>query len=161
MLNQLEIKLIKELQNGLPLVKNPFEVLAKRLGISEKEILETIRRFNEDGIIRRFGATIRHQEVGYLANAMVVFRATKEEVEEKGLKLASFPQVSHCYQRRTSDKWEYPLFSVIHGKTKEECKATAKYLAEQVGIEDYQVIFSNKELKKTSMKYFLEDMPTK
>ncbi|MFZ5632737.1 MAG: Lrp/AsnC family transcriptional regulator [Bacillota bacterium] len=157
MLSRLEKDIIRELQEGLPLVSRPFLVIAGRLGITEDALLEKIRDMMGRGLIRRFGAAVRHQDLGYTANAMVVWKVPGAGVEKAGEMFARFPEVSHCYQRRTSAEWPYNLFTMIHGRTEEECYALARAMSETSGIEEYLVLFSNQELKKDSMKYFTED----
>ncbi len=157
MLTDLEIKIIREMQKGLPLHKRPFLVIAQQVGISEEELLNTIQKFIDKGIIRRFGATIKHQHVGYVANAMVVWHVPREQMKEKGTQLASFPEVTHCYQRKTCSQWSHSIFSMVHGKSQEECKEIARRLAATLEIDSYEIIFSNRELKKSSMQYFLEE----
>ncbi len=157
MLNKLERALVRELQEGLPLVKRPFLEIAQKLKISEEEVLARVRDFMQRGIIRRFGAAVRHQDLGYVANAMVVWRVPDERVPEVGRIMSSFPEVTHCYERARDPQWPYNLYTVVHGQTEEQCREIAARLSAAAGINDYQVLFSTAELKKSSMKYFLED----
>ncbi len=158
MLNELEIQLIRELQEGLPLVTRPFAAIGERLGISEKQVLQMVQNLRERGIIRRFGATIRHQKIGFVANAMVVWQLEPERTVEMGKRLANCPEVTHCYQRKSNPEWPYQLYSVVHGQTDRECREIAHRIAQNLEIIDYQMIFSIRELKKTSMKYFVGEM---
>ncbi|SHJ67154.1 siroheme decarboxylase subunit beta [Desulfofundulus thermosubterraneus] len=157
MLSQLDKEIIRALQEGLPLVSRPFLALAEKLGISEEELLVKVRDFVEQGIIRRFGAAVRHQDLGYVSNAMVVWQVPEERIEEVGRLMASFDEVSHCYQRpaRLPD-WPYNLFTVVHGQTREECREIAARLSRASGVANYRLLFSIAELKKSSMKYFVE-----
>lgn len=144
------------LQEGLPLTSRPFLALAQRLGMSEEELLAAVRGFLERGIIRRFGAAVRHQDLGYVANAMVVWEVPPERLEEVGRMMAAFDEVTHCYQRSPCPPhWPYNLFTVIHGQTEEDCYRIAKALSRATGITSYRLLFSTAELKKSSMKYFL------
>ncbi len=158
MLSELEIQITRELQEGLPLVARPFAAIAERLGIREDQVLQMVRDLIERGVIRRFGATIRHQKIGFVANAMVVWQVEPEQVAEVGQKLADCPEITHCYQRKSHAKWPYQLYSVVHGQTAQECRETAERIAQSIGITNYQMIFSTRELKKTSMKYFVEEV---
>ncbi len=157
-MNELEIQLTRELQEGLPLVTRPFAAIGKRLGISEEQVLQMVQDLRERGIIRRFGATIRHQKIGFVANAMVVWQVEPERTAEMGQRLADCPEVTHCYQRKSNPEWPYQLYSVVHGQTDQECREIAHRIAQDLGITDYQMIFSIRELKKTSMKYFVGEM---
>jgi len=157
MLTELEKDIVTELQEDLPLSSHPFRLIAEKIGIKEEELLAKIREMKAQGIIRRFGAVLRHQKAGYVANAMVVWRVPEERAKEVGRMMADFREVSHCYQRATCPDWTYNLFTMIHGKSREECERIAALISDKVKIEDYRLLYSARELKKTSMKYFRED----
>ena len=152
----LEKKIIHELQQDLPVVKRPFAAVAERVGISEAELLDKVREFVADDIIRRFGATLRHQRTGFDANAMVVWEVDPEKAEEVGTIFASFREVSHCYQRPAMKDWPYRLFTMIHGSSPEVCRQIAKRMADAAGVEHYDLLFTEEELKKTTMAYFAD-----
>ena len=152
----LEKKIIHALQQDLPVVKRPFAAVAERVGITESELLEKVREFIADDIIRRFGATLRHQRSGFDANAMVVWEVEPERAEEVGNIFASFREVSHCYQRPAMENWPYRLFTMIHGSSPEVCRQIAQRMAEAAGVTRYDLLFTQEELKKTTMAYFGE-----
>jgi DNA-binding Lrp family transcriptional regulator len=154
MLTELDKKIVRELQNDLPLCSQPFKAIAEQVGISEDELLAEIHRLKQQGIIRRFGAIVYHRNLGIVANAMVVWRAPKEKVQEIGEIMATFPEVTHCYERPTYPDWKYNLFTMIHGESKDECERVIAQISEQTGVKDYKQLYSTKELKKVSMKYF-------
>lgn len=157
MLTELEEKVILALQRDLEVTPRPFLEVAEQLGIPEEELLAAIRSLMEQGVIRRFGATLRHQQSGYAANVLVVWRVPPEEVPAIGKKLAAYREVSHCYARTPAPSWPYNLYTMIHGKTPEDCTRTAARMAAQTGLADYQMLFSETELKKTTMRYFREE----
>jgi len=157
MLNDLEKALVRELQEGLPLTGRPFLEIAEKLKISEEEVLSKIRKFIDTGIIHRFGAAVRHRELGYVANALVVWRVPGERVREVGRLMASFPEVTHCYERKSYPGWPYNLYTMLHGRSKEECREKVERISEAAGVTEHRILFSTAELKKTSMKYFLAD----
>jgi DNA-binding Lrp family transcriptional regulator len=157
MLTALEEKVILALQRDLEVTPRPFLEVAEQLGIPEEELLAAIRSLMEQGVIRRFGATLRHQQSGYAANVLVVWRVPPEEVTAIGKKLAAYREVSHCYARTPAPSWPYNLYTMIHGKTPEDCTRTAARMAAQTGLADYQMLFSETELKKTTMRYFKEE----
>ncbi len=135
----------------------PFADIAEKAGTDEATVLELLNRLKDERIIRRFGATLRHQKAGYGANAMVAWCVKEEENPEKiGEIMASRPEISHCYIRRTYPQWKYNLYTMIHGKGPDDCKNVVQELIRETGIEDYCILRSLKELKKTSMKYFQE-----
>ncbi len=156
MLNDLEIKIVKELQAGLPLVEKPYEEIARKVGLSEEKLIETIKEMKKKGVIRRFGAALRHQDLGFTANAMVVWDVPEDKAPEVGRIMAGFEQVTHCYQRPRRPGWPYTIFTVVHGKSREDCERLAAMLAEKTGIHKYRLLYSTRELKKSSMKYFLD-----
>ncbi|MBM3236061.1 Lrp/AsnC family transcriptional regulator [Candidatus Poribacteria bacterium] len=154
MLTKIEKNIVKALQNDLPLCSHPFKAIAEQAGISEDELLAEIRRLKQQGIIRRFGAIVNHRNLGIAANAMVVWHVPREKVQEIGKIMATFPEVTHCYERPTYPDWQYNLFTMIHGKNKDECKRVIAQISERTGVKDYKQLYSTKELKKVSMKYF-------
>ena len=156
-LTPLEKRIIHELQQDLPVVSQPFAAVAETLGISEAELLEKVRELVADGTIRRFGATLRHQRSGFDANAMVVWEVGPERAEEVGAIFASFREVSHCYQRPPLPNWPYRLFTMIHGSSREVCQEIVQRMAEAAGVENYDLLFTEEELKKTTMAYFADE----
>ena len=154
MIDDIDKKIIQLSQGDLPLDLKPFSLMARKIGITEEELLSRIRSLKARGVIRRFGATLKHQEAGFGANAMVAWKVPEDRVDEIGNALAGFREVTHCYQRRVEKDWLYNLYSMIHGDTKEECYQIAKRMSETTGVKDYVLLFSEKEFKKTSMKYF-------
>jgi len=157
MLSDLEIKIVRELQAGLPLVERPYLEIAGRVGLSEEELINAVKDMIKRGIIRRFGAALKHQDLGFTANAMVVWDVPDDRAPEVGRIMAGYEQVSHCYQRPRRPDWPYTIFTVLHGQTRADCEKTAALLAAETGIENYRLLFSTRELKKSSMKYFMEE----
>ncbi|MDI3280759.1 MAG: AsnC family transcriptional regulator [Bacillota bacterium] len=152
-LDEADRALIEALQDDLAAVPRPFAPVAARCGLSEEEVLARIRRLLGAGVIRRFGATLKHYEVGLVANAMVVWRVEPERLEEVGTRLASFPAVSHCYARATTPEWPYNLYTMIHGRDRRECVRTAEEMAAAAGVKEYQLLFTVRELKKEKLRY--------
>jgi DNA-binding Lrp family transcriptional regulator len=157
MLTDLEQKVVLALQRDLEVTPHPFLEVAELLGVSEEELLAAIRSLMEKGVIRRFGATLRHQQSGYPANALVAWSVPDKDLSAIGKKMAAHREVSHCYARTPAPAWPYNLYTMVHGKTPEDCVRTAARLAAATGIADYQMLFSETELKKTTMRYFKEE----
>ena len=147
-------KIIRALQGDIPISERPFADIARSVDISEEDLLETVREFKEKKAIRRFGATLKHQKVGYSANAMSAWNVSSDQVEALGKLLASLPQVTHCYERPPASDWPYNLYAMIHCKSVKKCEEIAKEIALETGIKDYVLLFSSKENKKASMQYF-------
>jgi DNA-binding Lrp family transcriptional regulator len=144
-------------KKDMAIVERPYLKISEKLGISEETLLETLRELCERGIIRRFGATLRHQKTGFTANAMAAWQVAEDRLEAVGNTMASFKQVSHCYRRNPTDRWPYNLYTMIHANDKESCRQVARQISHQTGVENYALLFSRKELKKTSMVYFPSD----
>jgi len=155
-LSNVEKRLIYELGGDIGPSPSPFAELGRRVGLSEEQVIEIMRSLRERGILRRFGATLRHQLSGFTANAMAAWRVDPDRIEEVGEIMASFPEVTHCYQRRTMPDWTKNLYTMIHASSEQECRRLAERMAEAAGVSDYELLFSEEELKKTSMRYFHE-----
>ena len=156
MITDLEKKIIASIQEDMDVCRQPYLKIAQKLDISEPRLLSAINDLVRRGIIRRFGATIRHQKSGFDANAMVAWQVDEARVEQVGEKLAGLPQVTHCYRRDPSGKWPYNLYTMIHAENEAACRQMARDMASDVGVDTYSLLFSRRELKKTSMKYFTE-----
>jgi siroheme decarboxylase len=151
-LEDLDLRLLRAAQEGIPLTERPFRALGEVLGISEQEAVERMARLCETGAIRRFAATVGHRALGIVANAMIVWKVPRQDVERVGGIFASFEEVTHCYQRGTTSLWPYNLYTMVHSKSREECLRIAGELSRASGIEDYEVLFSEKEYKKTGAR---------
>ncbi|MFA5802598.1 MAG: Lrp/AsnC family transcriptional regulator [Thermoleophilia bacterium] len=155
-LNDREQALARMLQDDIPISPRPFAEIGDSLGMTEDEVVAKVKDWLENGTIRRFGAMVRHQKLGYRANAMSAWDVPDEKAEEVGRILAAAGEISHCYQRPRAEGWNYNLFGMIHAATPEECHEVAARLAAQVGIDDFELLFSSREFKKVSMMYFAE-----
>lgn len=158
MLNLLEKKVIASIQENLPLVERPYHQLAQKIGTTEAEFLEIMEKLVEMGVIRRFGATLRHQKSGFSANAMVAWQVPEDKIQVVGRQMAQSTAVSHCYRRDPKPTWPYNLYTMIHATSEKMCRETTQTLSEKTGVKTYQLLFSRRELKKTSMVYF-PDLP--
>lgn len=154
MLSEQDKQIIIELQKGLPLVSRPFEIMGKRLNMTEESLINRITYLKENGLIRRFGAAVRHRDLGFTANAMVVWDVPDNKTDEAGRVMSSFKEVSHCYQRPRHQGWPYNLFTMVHGRSREACMKTAEQISIAVDIKKFELLFSTAELKKSSMRYF-------
>ena len=154
-LTSLEKKIITALQGDIPVTERPYLKLAEDIGISEEDFLKVMNDLNDRGLIRRFGATLKHQNSGYRANAMVAWIVDEEKAIETGKIMASFDEVSHCYRRNPVPGWDYNLYTMVHAMDKESCYKIVEKISNAANIDKYSILFSKKELKKTSMKYFV------
>ena len=154
MLTKLEKTIIASIQEDIAVTARPYLEIASKLGVSEKALLETLQSLCERGIIRRYGATLRHQKTGFTANAMAAWQVDEDQIDRVGRKMASFREVSHCYRRNPTDRWPYNLYTMIHASDEDACRQSAQNMSAATSIENYTLLFSRRELKKTSMVYF-------
>ncbi len=147
---------IRELQKDMEVTERPFLKSAQKLGITEEQLLEKAKYYEEIGVMRRFAAILRHREAGFVANGMIVWKVLDERIEQVGATLGAFPQISHCYQRPTYPDWPYNVFSMVHCKSIGDAEEMAKEIQKQIGVDDYRILFSSREFKKTRVEYFVE-----
>ena len=148
-LDPLDLDLLSELENGLPLVKEPYEEIGTRLNLTGDEVLERIQTLQAAGIIRKFRARINQRRVGISANALVAWKRADSLNGDMGSLLASFPCVTHCYERLpVPGRWEYTVYTVHHGYNRDAVLAEIGTLAGHIGVHDYVVLFSTEEFKR-------------
>ncbi|MDX1533008.1 MAG: Lrp/AsnC family transcriptional regulator [Nitrosopumilaceae archaeon] len=147
---------IRQLQKDLEIVDRPFLEPAKKLGMTEEQVFEKLRYYEEIGVMRRYAAILRHRDAGFTANGMIVWQVPEDRINEVGGELGAFPQVSHCYQRPVYPDWPYNVFSMIHCKSEDEAKEMAKTIQSQIDVDNYTILFSSREFKKTRVEYFVE-----
>ena len=147
---------IRELQKDMDIIDEPFVKAADNLGITEDELFAKMKYYEDIGVMRRFAAILRHRQVGFTANGMIVWKVPEDRILKVGETLGSFPQVSHCYERPTYADWPYNVFSMIHCKTHDEAHEMAKTIQSQINVDDYDILFSSREFKKTRVEYFVE-----
>lgn len=151
-MDEIDKKLLKSAQDGIPIVSEPFKQIAKELSLPEEEVLRRLDNLLKDGVIRRFGASIGHRAIGITANAMCTWNVPEERVETVGAIMAGFPEVTHCYERPRYPDWNYNLFTMIHAYSRDECNKIAREISIATGIKDYSILFSEREFKKTGVR---------
>ncbi|MBW1975557.1 MAG: AsnC family transcriptional regulator [Deltaproteobacteria bacterium] len=156
-LTKKNIKIVRHLQEDLPLTRFPFRFLAEKLAMTEESLISTLTNWIQLGWIRRFAAVLNHRQAGFVANGMVVWLCPEDRIDEAGMKLAAHAEVSHCYFRPSHPEWPYNLYAMIHGRNFDECRKFAKKLAEKIEIPEHKVLFSTKEFKKIRLKLFWEE----
>ena len=149
---------VKALQGDFPLCEEPYKILAEQVGMTEEEFIERVKILTSEKKIRKMGAVLRHREAGFVANALCAWSVPPERLDQVAKIMTENPAVSHCYDRTTAPNWNYNLYTMIHAKSREECDQIVKNLSELTAINDFQVLYSKKEWKKTSMKYFCEEL---
>jgi siroheme decarboxylase len=147
-------KIIRQIQGDLPISQTPFKLLAPKVGLSEKEFLRRVQSFIRRGWIRRFGAILRHQKAGYQGNAMVVWKVAENQIETVSQAMTAFSAVSHCYLRSPYPNWPFNLYTMVHGRNEEDCRRIARKISKETNLKNYRLLFSKREHKKSSMRYF-------
>jgi siroheme decarboxylase len=152
-------RLLAAIAQGLPLVPRPFAEVGKRTGLGEHEVLARLQRLKQSGVVRRFGVVVRHHELGYGANAMVVWDVPDAQVRELGRCLAEFDFITLCYRRpRRLPQWRYNLYCMIHGKTRAEVLSNLEWMVNRCGLQGltHEVLFSRRRFKQRGAVYFPE-----
>ena len=151
-----DLALISALQDGLPLVARPYAALGRVAGLAEGEVIERLRALIDGGVIRRFGVIVRHRELGYRANGMVVWDVPDARVGEVARSLAALPYVTLCYRRpRRLPDWPYNLFCMIHGTERDAVLAQVEAATESAGLAGLprDVLFSRRRFKQRGARY--------
>ena len=158
LLDETDKSVIRALQGEFPLVEEPYKELAKIAKISEDEFIERAKKLKEYGAIRKMGAVLRHREVGFKANVLCAWEVAEDKLEPVAKNMSKNKAVTHCYDRNTALGWNYNLYTMIHGGSREECEKIVEKLKRENDIEVEPVLlYSKKEWKKTGMKYFAEE----
>jgi len=146
---------INELQQDLPLIEKPFDIMSMHLSMDIDKFISHCQSLLQCGVMRRFSASINHQGLGFKANAMACWKVPSEMVKTTGKKIAAFQEISHCYERRASPLWPYNLYAVMHAGTKEACASIADKVSSESGLDKngFVLLFSTKEVKKTRVRY--------
>ena len=155
-LTEQDYQLIAAIQGGLPLVSHPYAEVGERIDMSEDQVISRISEMQQSGIIKRFGVVVRHHELGYTANAMVVWDVPEQRLNEVGEALGDQPCVTLCYQRpRRLPEWPYNLFSMIHGRGQEIVTAQVEQLVDVLGLSDipHEILFSGQRFKQRGARY--------
>lgn len=150
MLTPLDRKIIRGVSQELPLEKRPFRPIASKIGIGEAKLLERVKFYKKKGILRKYAVALNHLKLGFRYNAMAAWNIPDSYVQKAGRIMASFPQVSHCYERKKTSGWDYNLYSMIHARSKKGCLEVAKAIAKKTACKEYQLLFSTYEYKKSA-----------
>lgn len=154
-LDELDRRIIRATQSGLPLVPRPYEAVGAALGISGEQVRERLQAMLEEGLVRRIGAVPNHYRLGFTANGMSVWDVADERVDELGECIGQLPFVSHCYRRpRKPPVWPYNLFAMLHGRSRDEVEAQAQQVAALLGdaCRAHDILYSTAILKKTGLR---------
>jgi len=152
-----DIAVIRATQGDLPVVPEPYAPAARELGISVDRLLEQMEGMRERGVLRRVAAILFHRRAGFSANGMGVWKVPDADIAQVGPLMASFRGISHCYERPTYEDWPYSVFTMAHGRSKEECDAVLDAIASETGITERATLYSSTEFKKIRLLYFTDE----
>jgi siroheme decarboxylase len=148
---------VRATQGDMPVVPEPYVPAAAELGVTVDKLIEQLHGMVERGLLRRVAAILFHRRAGFSANGMGVWKVPEDKVLEIGPRMAAIRGISHCYQRPTYEDWPYSVFTMAHGRSKEECDAILDAIAADTGIEDRATLYSSTEFKKVRLLYFTDD----
>ncbi|HEV3053107.1 MAG TPA: AsnC family transcriptional regulator [Solirubrobacteraceae bacterium] len=152
-----DIAVIRATQGDLPVTREPYTAAAAALGMPVAELLTHLTRMQERRLLRRVAAILYHRRAGFSANGMGVWNVPAEQIMDLGPRMAAYRGISHCYQRPTYEDWPYSVFTMAHGRSKEECDAILTSIAAETGIEDRATLYSSTEFKKIRLLYFTSE----
>jgi DNA-binding Lrp family transcriptional regulator len=155
--DEFDIAVIRALQGDMPVIPEPYAPAAAELGIPQARLLEHLGEMRERRLLRRVAAILFHRRAGFSANGMGVWRVPEGEELSYGKRMAAFRGISHCYQRPTYADWPYSVFTMAHGRSKEECDAILDAIAAETGVEDRATLYSSTEFKKIRLLYFTHE----
>jgi DNA-binding Lrp family transcriptional regulator len=155
--DEFDVAVIRALQGDMPVVPEPYAGAARALGVPQPELLAHLQGMQERRLLRRVAAILFHRRAGFSANGMGVWKVPDELIMELGPRMASFRGISHCYQRPTYADWPYSIFTMAHGRSKDECDAILDSIATETGIEDRATLYSSTEFKKIRLLYFTDE----
>ena len=152
-----DIAVIRATQGPMAVRSDAYVPAAERLGTSVEDVLARLESLRERGGLRRVAAILYHRRAGFSANGMGVWAVPDGEILDTGRRMAAFRGISHCYQRPTYPDWPYSVFTMAHGRSKEECDAVLDAIAASTGISERATLYSSTEFKKVRMLYFTDD----
>ena len=155
--DEFDRSVIRALQGDMPVIEEPYAPAASKLGIGQEQLLAHLEAMQERRLLRRVAAILFHRRAGFSANGMGVWKIPDERIMELGMRMASFRGISHCYQRPTYADWPFSVFTMAHGRSKEECDAILDSIAADTGIDDRATLYSSTEFKKIRLLYFTDD----
>ena len=155
--DEFDVALIRATQGDMPITPEPYAPAAQKLGVAQEDLLAHLQTMQERRLLRRVAAILFHRRAGFSANGMGVWKVPDERIMELGPRMAAFRGISHCYQRPTYRDWPYSIFTMAHGRSKQECDAILDSIAADTGVTDRSTLYSSTEFKKIRLLYFTDD----
>jgi DNA-binding Lrp family transcriptional regulator len=155
--DEVDVAVVRATQGDLPVIAEPYAPAAKELGMTVEALLEHMAGMRERGLLRRVAAILFHRRAGFSANGMGVWKVPEDRIMDIGARMAAFRGISHCYERPTYADWPYSVFTMAHGRSKEECDAILDAISVETGITERATLYSSTEFKKIRLLYFTDD----
>ncbi len=155
--DEFDVAVIRALQGDMPVTEQPYAPAAAELAITQERLLAHLSGMQERGLLRRVAAILYHRRAGFSANGMGVWKVPPDEVHDVGRQMAAVRGISHCYQRPTYEDWPYSIFTMAHGRSKQECDAILDSIAQLTGIQERATLYSSTEFKKIRLLYFTDE----
>ena len=155
--DEFDVAVIRALQGDMPIIPEPYAPAAEQLGVPQEHLLAHLEGMQERRLLRRVAAILFHRRAGFSANGMGVWKVPDGQIAELGPRMAAFRGISHCYQRPTYEDWPYSVFTMAHGRSKEECDAILDSIAAKTGVSERATLYSSTEFKKIRLLYFTDD----
>lgn len=152
-ISDIKRRILAVLQGGFPRSQTPYKDVAERVGIETKQLLAILEDWKREGKLRRIGSIVDHFKVGLSGGAMVAWRVEPERIEQVGTKLAGFKEVTHAYERKITENWQYNLYTMVHGADIQEVEQIIERMSQAVEVSDYRILVTKKELKKVPPTY--------
>jgi len=148
-MDEIDHKILASMEKGISLITDPFSEIALQFGITTNEVVTRLSKLKEKGEIRRFGASIKPNNIGFSANALVAWKVPENRVQDIGAYLSKYQEISHCYERKpVNGRWDFNLYTVVHGRERETVQRTVKEISEEISINEYRILFSTRDLKR-------------
>lgn len=143
-------KILEYLEKGIALTNEPFKEIAAQLGITQQEVIARLTKLKQEGAIRRFGASIKPNKIGFSANALVAWKVPQNRVQEVGFYLSRLPEISHCYERMVvPQRWEYNFYTVLHARERDGIESMVNQISVTASLKEYKILYSKRDLKRT------------
>lgn len=151
-MDETDRELLAGMEKGIALTTEPFNQIALQLGITQEEVITRLTKLKEKGVIRRFGASIKPNNIGFSANALVAWKVPENRVQDVGAYLSKFQEISHCYERKiVYGRWEYNLYTVMHAREREGIQRIVNQISVGMAINEYKILYSTRDLKRTNV----------
>lgn len=151
-MDDIDQKLLALIEKGIALTPEPFNEVARELVITQKEVITRLTNLKEEGIIRKFGASIKPNAIGFSANALVAWKVPASRTKEVGSQMSKLSDISHCYERKPiNGRWEYNLYTVMHAPERAGIQRIVNWISLEMALNEYKILYSTRDLKRTSL----------